>query len=152
MQRSLQALRDRGMTATPVERFVKSKRGGFRQDLLGIADILAFPTPNPLGDSPREDGFTLLVQTCPSKNLAAHLTKLLREPRTVLWLASCDRHRLELHGWGFQKGKTCRRSMWHLRRVVLTYSGGQLRHRGSEVETETPEETSPASPAHGVPR
>jgi hypothetical protein len=112
------------MTCAVVERFVRTAAGGFRRDLFGIADILAVPTPWERATIP-QPGYTLLVQTCPDSHLAEHVAKLLMEPGSRLWLASSDRHQLEVHGWA-RKTRGYKRPTWTLRRVVLRYRDGNV--------------------------
>ena len=99
-QRSLKALRDRGYTAEVCEQF-KARvdgrgqaaifRGGFRKDLFGFADIIAY--------SP---ALTLAVQTTSRQQMTAHLRAYRRDPAIVErirgWLANPLR-RLVIHGW-----------------------------------------------------
>jgi hypothetical protein len=99
-QRSLAWLRKRGYTAEVCEQFkarVEGRgqaarfMGGFRKDLHGFMDILAF------------DQFeTLAVQTTSRLQLSAHLRAYRRDPDLVAkisaWLVPSGR-RFVLHGW-----------------------------------------------------
>jgi hypothetical protein len=99
-QRSLAFLRKRGYTAEVCEQFkarVQGKgqaakfAGGFRKDLFGFADIIAF--------SPDE---TVAVQTTTRMQMTAHLRAYRRDLETAerirRWLSHPTR-RLVVHGW-----------------------------------------------------
>jgi hypothetical protein len=95
-QRTLRALRDRGMVCAIVEKF-NSYAGphGLRQDLFGIIDVLALdPERGVIG-----------VQSC-GQDFSGHRTKIIEErhQETLDWL-STPGTALELWGWRKTKVK-----------------------------------------------
>jgi hypothetical protein len=101
-KKSLDLLRRRGYVATKVEQWIPSPQGraqkaiyagGFRRDLLGFADLLAFHTEIPV---------VLLVQTTSKKQVAAHLRQYRRDIKVreniLAWISQRGRE-LVIHGW-----------------------------------------------------
>jgi len=88
MQRTLAALRERGLLPWVVERFIPIKPHGKKIDFLHIIDVIAI-----------DDDKTIGIQVCGS-DYAAHYKKITMEyPDNALkWLASPKRE-LELWGW-----------------------------------------------------
>jgi len=94
-ERTLKYLRDEGWEVGMVERWIKNPKhpaGGFRQDLFGFADILAF-----------KPGFhnVMLVQSC-GEDFLAHKRKVLAADLSFEW-TRC--HRIMLIGWRKVKKK-----------------------------------------------
>lgn len=110
--RTLKVLKDRGIPACVVEKWVPmargggpdamfpdakaSKMGGFRKDAFGFIDIIAL------------DGLpgVLAVQCCGATGFADHLRKINGIDEARLWLAAGNR--LELWSWrkAIKNGKT----------------------------------------------
>lgn len=99
-ERSLAYLRRQGWTAEVCEQFkalVEGQgqqaifKGGFRKDLFGFVDILAYQAHE-----------TLAVQATSRQQMTAHLRKYRRDPeirqRILDWIA-CPNRRLQLLGW-----------------------------------------------------
>lgn len=99
-RRTLAALRKVGLTASVCEQFVarvegKGQRakfaGGFRRDLFGFGDILAY-----------DDHNTILVQATSKAGVSGHLRKYRRDPEIkaaiLRWLALPGREFL-VYGW-----------------------------------------------------
>jgi hypothetical protein len=89
-ERSLKLLRERGYTATVVERWNQFAK--VRQDLFGFADLLAI-----------KPGEILAVQTTTGSHLAEHRRKIIAEQRHQQWLKAGGR--IQLHGWNKAKVK-----------------------------------------------
>ena len=110
-ERTLKYLRDDGFICDMVERWIRNPKhpaGGFRRDLFGFADILAFKP-----DSPE----TMLVQSCGS-DFAAHKRKIKEAPLASEWLRH---HKIMLIGWRKLKKKRGGKQMvWRPR--IETYS------------------------------
>lgn len=102
VQRTLKALRDRGMVCAIVEKFnTYAGPWGRREDLFGIIDIIALdPEKGVVG-----------IQACGS-NFSGHLTKIMEEKsqETIDWLNTPGTS-LELWGW----------------RKILKHRGGKMR-------------------------
>jgi len=101
-QRSLKLLRDRGMFAYVVEKWVPQARK--RIDVAGFGDLLAW---SPVSGC-------VLIQTTTGSHVAARTRKILedcREP-ALAWIASGGR--IVVHGW-----RKIRRK-WECREVWIT--------------------------------
>ena len=113
-QRALKDLRDFGFTAAVVERFNRfAGQHGCRQDLFGIADILAV----------REGFGVLFLQVTSGAHHADHLAKIRAEPRLAAVLAAGGRVEL----WSYRKlcmrnaaGKRMKVKRYELRREEIT--------------------------------
>lgn len=101
-QRSLAALRKAGWLCAIVEHW--NPHVGIRQDLFGVADILAVKT----GERP------LLVQTTSAPNVAARVTKIRASPHLATLLAVFQ---VRVEGWA-KPTKTIR--TWRYRVVPIT--------------------------------
>lgn len=77
-QAALKFYRDKGWVVEVVEKFVRSKGGGFRKDLFGFADLLAYNT---------QLRQTAAIQCTDGTNAAARRNKILTEKKAVEWLA-----------------------------------------------------------------
>ena len=115
-QRSLRALRQRGLIAAIVEKFnAYAGPHGLRQDLFGIIDVLALdPVHGVVG-----------VQSC-GNSFSAHRRKILeqRQQETVEWLSTPGTS-FEL--WAWRKVKLRRGSLalrWKPRVGVVTLDNG----------------------------
>lgn len=115
-QRTLAALRDRGMLAEVVERFnAYAGPFGIRQDAFGFVDVLCLDPSRP------GHGF-LGVQCCAGSGLSAHLKKIKVEcaEEALAWIRAGGR--IEVWGWRKVKlvrgGKTER---WSPRVVEVGY-------------------------------
>jgi hypothetical protein len=95
--RSLVYLRRLGFTAAVVERWLP--RVQLRQDLFGVADVLAF--------HPRDRLF-LLVQVTTAGHVAHRLAKAKGRPELAAWLRAGGR--VEIHGWQQRAGRWPRRA------------------------------------------
>ncbi|MHC1768165.1 MAG: hypothetical protein AB9869_28490 [Verrucomicrobiia bacterium] len=96
-ERSLKSLRSAGWTAFVVEHWNAFAR--VKQDLLGIADILAV-----------RDDATMLVQTTTADHVSHRLARIKTVPAAKAWLA-CPSRRIAIHGWrkaGKPKRSRCR--------------------------------------------
>ncbi len=100
-QRSLKFLRGQGFTAEVCEKYITNVfgaaqkerfAGGYRKDLFGFMDILAY----------RDDGFTLAVQTTSRQQMTKHLRDYRRDPelceRIRNWIRGEGRG-FVVHGW-----------------------------------------------------
>jgi hypothetical protein len=93
--RTLEYLRNDGYICDVVEKWIRNPKhpaGGFRRDLFGFADILAFKP---------ESAWVLLVQSCGS-SYSEHKKKLYASPLAAEWVR---RHELMLIGWRKLKKK-----------------------------------------------
>lgn len=99
-KRSLDHLRDKGMFAYVVEKWVPQARR--RVDVGGWGDILAWSPSSGI----------VLCQTTTSSNLAARRTKILGECRenALAWIGSNGR--ILLHGWRKKGRKWVVREEW----------------------------------------
>lgn len=101
-KKSLELLRRRGYVADKVEQWIPQPQGkaqkaiyagGFRRDLFGFADLLAFHPEIPI---------VVLVQTTSQKQVAAHLRHYRRDPKVaeqiMAWIGQPGRE-LVIHGW-----------------------------------------------------
>ena len=112
-EKALQLLRAHGWHAEIVERWVKYPgRPGYRQDLLNVADILAF---RPSVGCP-----TLAVQVTAAGSDGERVKKLLAEPRVQLMLR-CG-WRIEV--WGMRKSPV---NGSGLKARTLLWDDGQMR-------------------------
>ena len=75
-QRSIEMLRGMGWHCEVVEQIHRTPKCTFRRDLLGFADLIAFPT-----DANRQE--FMLVQVTSASNHAARRTKIAAEPRVA---------------------------------------------------------------------
>lgn len=117
-QRTLRALRERGLVCAIVERFNPyAGPHGLRQDLFGIIDILALdPQAGVIG-----------VQST-GQDFAGHVRKLTEEryQEVIDWL-STPGTRLELWGWRKVKLKRGGAAMrWKLRLAVFTLQNDEI--------------------------
>lgn len=96
-QRTLAALRKRGITAEVVERWIP--RVMVRKDLFSCIDIVAL------------DNGILGIQTTSAANVSSRMHKAEAEPRLAKWLASGGRFEV----WGWKQNKKSKR--WSVRRV-----------------------------------
>jgi hypothetical protein len=115
-QRTLRALRERGLVCDIVERWIQRPGFGFRKDLFGIIDLIALGPEGVIG-----------VQSC-STDLAAHLKKITEDcyESTVNWLRTpgCT---LELWGWRKLKVKRGGKAMtWAPRVITFGLDNGKL--------------------------
>lgn len=111
-QRTLAALRDRGMTAAVVEKWnAFASPFGIRQDLFGFIDVLALDPERP------GHGF-LGVQCCAGSGLAAHRTKIIVEcnQEAFAWVRAGGR--IEIWGWRKVKLERGGKAMRWVPRVV----------------------------------
>lgn len=86
MQRTLKALRERGMECSIVEKW--NSFAGIRQDAFGIGDILAY------GSLKEEDFFyrgVWLVQTTTKNSRSAHRKKLFASEHLAPWIKNGGR-------------------------------------------------------------
>jgi len=120
-QRTLKALREMGVVADIVERWVQfgPGKGGVRKDFLGIIDVIAIcPRRGVVG-----------IQICDGSSFAAHKKKMMESPNAKIWLSSgCD---LEL--WGWRKVKVKRGSKAMVWRPRIGRWKGE-KERGSNYE------------------
>lgn len=117
-QRTLRALRDRGLVAAIVEKWnAYAGPHGIRQDLFGIIDVLALdPALGVIG-----------VQSC-GQDFSGHRTKILEEryQETLDWLRTPGTS-LELWGWRKVKVKRGGTAMrWSPRVAHFTVDGDQI--------------------------
>jgi len=114
-QRTLRALRDRGLVCAIVERFNPyAGPHGIRQDLFGILDIVAL--------DPQEG--VIGVQSC-GQDFAGHIKKMLeeRQQETHDWL-STPGTKLEVWGWRKVKLKRGGKAMrWKPRLAKFSING-----------------------------
>jgi hypothetical protein len=87
-------MRAEGYEVADVERRLPiPKNLGFKfnrtQDLYGFGDILSFHPAKLVN---------VIVQVTSKSNLSSHVEKILKEPRSKLWLL-IPANRIELHGW-----------------------------------------------------
>ena len=117
-QRTLRALRERGLVCAIVEKFNPYVGPhGIRQDLFGIIDVLALdPQVGVIG-----------VQST-GQDFAGHKRKLLEErhQETVDWLSTPGTS-LELWGWRKVKLRRGSKAMrWRPRVAVITFDGDNI--------------------------
>lgn len=109
-QRSLAALRERGMLAEVVERWNPYTRK--RKDLFGFVDIVAVLAST---------GDPFFVQTTSGANLAARRDKIIGLAAEFPAVAALIRTgRVVLHGWS-KRGPRGKRKTWTLREEIVTY-------------------------------
>jgi hypothetical protein len=117
-QRTLRALRDRGLVCAIVEKYnAYAGPHGLRQDLFGIIDVLALdPERGVIG-----------VQSC-GQDFSGHRAKMLEErhQETFEWL-STPGTKLELWGWRKTKVKRGGVAMrWSPRVAHFTIDGDEI--------------------------
>lgn len=119
-QRTLEYLRDQGITAQVVERWLPHCKR--RLDLFGCIDLVALPCV--LSTQLLARPIILGIQTTSGDNHAKRAIKALAEPRLRLWLEAGGR--FEIWSWskkvaGTNKdGKRSKVKTWQLRREELT--------------------------------
>lgn len=107
-QRSLAALRERGMLAEVVERWNPYTKT--RKDLFGFVDIVAVLAST---------GDPFFVQTTSGANLAARRDKILGIAAEFPAVAALVRTgRVVLHGWA-KRGGRGKRKVWTLREEIV---------------------------------
>ena len=110
-QRTLKAVRDKGMRAAVVERWLAyAGKFGKRQDLFGIIDIIAITSDKTIG-----------IQAC-GGSVAEHFRKLTEEKKqeSYDWL-ECPHRSLQIWGWRKLKKKRGGKAMvWRPRIVEIT--------------------------------
>jgi len=101
-QRTLKYIKDLGLTADIVERFIKPKGTyGFRKDYLNFADIIAFS---------EADGI-IAIQSTVYKELKRHKDKYKNNHYINLWLKSGGK--FWIIAWKkVKKSKTDKRKVW----------------------------------------
>jgi hypothetical protein len=100
-QRTLALCKKHGWTCQVVERWNSFAR--IRQDLFGFIDLVAM------------DGKTIIgIQATSGANVAARLTKIKENPKSLEWLESGGR--LFVHGWSLKK----RTRRWECREIEVT--------------------------------
>lgn len=112
-QRTLRALRDRGLVAAIVEKWNQyAGPYGLRQDLFGIIDVLALGPDGVVG-----------VQACAGSDFNTHLRKITEEQaeNTIAWLTTpgCS---LELWAWRkvkLKRGGKAERWQPRVKRIML---------------------------------
>lgn len=90
-QRSVELLREDGWWPEVCEQIHRTPKCTFRRDLLGFADLIAFPVDS------RQRGNVLLVQVTSGSNHAARRTKIAAEPRADY--ARQANVLIEIHSW-----------------------------------------------------
>lgn len=100
-QRTLEVLRRTGFTVGVVEKWNKFAK--VRQDLFGCIDIVACDGEKTVG-----------VQACAASSQAARRTKIVNEPRALVWLKSGNR--LFVHGWR----KSAKNNRWMCNEIEIT--------------------------------
>jgi hypothetical protein len=107
-------LRKEGWTVAVVERW--NPHANVRVDLFNIIDLLAMRPGSK---------FTLGVQACAASGVASHITKLIAEPRTAIWLDAEANRILQVWGWSM-RGKKGQTKKWTRRRVSIRLVCGKV--------------------------
>lgn len=120
-QRTLRALRNRGLICEIVEKFISFPSPGHRKDLFGIIDILALSQDGIIG-----------IQSC-GDSFGQHLQKIKETELTEEWLNTPGTS-LELWAWSKRKRKLSKGYSkdlyWQARVEVITLENLHEDHTG----------------------